>query len=74
MIESRLSMRERARMVDTLAEQVIQVEAMYTILVQKVEAIERLLAAHHGAETMDFAQCKDCETCGPLLSEEPETA
>lgn len=50
-----------------LGESYDQLREMYGILFDKCAAVERLLAEHHGAETVNEDQVKACPTCGPLL-------
>lgn len=41
---------------------------LFEIERDKCAAVERLLAQHHGAETVTEEQIQGCETCAPLLT------
>jgi hypothetical protein len=58
------SVRDRERIMAARLEYAAE---MFAILSEKCAAVERLLAAHHGAEVVTEEQIELCVTCYPLL-------
>ena len=69
---AKTSLRDKAKMLGAVLQSYQELTELHEILTNKAAAVERLLAQHHGAETVTEEQIEACETCAPLLMKAPK--
>jgi hypothetical protein len=63
-----VSLRDKAKMLAPVLASYNELTELHELLADKCAAVERLLAAHHGAETVTEEQIGMCLTCAQLLT------
>lgn len=67
MTDNRVSLRDRAKMLTATLASYQELTELHELLIDKCDAVERLLAQHHGAEKVTEEQIEACLVCAPLL-------